>query len=147
MELGCGTNQALGSGAFSFTHDRFAVSKQIFFEDQWKEGVSVFDPFDDNWIDIVKNKPGRFITSGGEWKIFGHISATPTPQSIGTFGRIITFSQEEMAMRDFRQRAVVAEEAGFVGAFPNFHTAQYGRSNVGEQIFLNPDVQYGVMFF
>ena len=133
-----GPDQALGSGAFSFTHDRFAVSKQIFFEDQWKEGVSVFDPFDDNWIDMLKNGPGRFITSGGEWKIFGHISATPTPQFIGTFGQIITFSQEEMAMRDFRQRAVVAEEAGFVGALPNFHTAQYGRSNVGGTIFLKP---------
>jgi hypothetical protein len=44
--------------------------------------------------------------------------------------------RQEMAIRDFRFTAGVAADEGFVGGYPNFHTATYGRNNVGGTIFL-----------
>jgi hypothetical protein len=128
-----GPDQSLGNATFKFTHDELASLGQISFNERWKEGVSVSGP-----IDFVIKGPGRFIESGGEWEIFGNVSAAPVPQLIGEFGPVITFSQEEMAMADFRKMAEAATREGFVGAFPNFYTASYGRSNVGGAIFLKP---------
>jgi hypothetical protein len=100
----------VGSANFRYTHDTLERDRQIFFERHWERE--------------------------GEWKIFGHVSAERVPQFIGQFGPIIVFDQGEMAMRDFRHRAEVAEREGFSGAFPNFYTATYGRSNVGGTIFI-----------
>lgn len=57
-------------------------------------------------------------------------------QFIGQFGPILTLSQEELAMRDFRFRAEVASREGFVGGYPNFYEATYGPNHVGGTIFL-----------
>lgn len=56
---------------------------------------------------------------------------------IGTFGPIIQPSQDDQAMRDFRNSAEVASSEGYVGAYPNFYYATYGRANVGGTIFIN----------
>src|SRR4051794_41031214 len=44
--------------------------------------------------------------------------------------------QNAAAIADFRAWAVDAGRAGSVGAFPNFHTAQYGPSFVAGTIFV-----------
>jgi hypothetical protein len=44
----------------------------------------------------------------------------------------------DVAMEMFRHRNKKASEEGFVGAFPNFHVAQYGLNHVGGTIFLKP---------
>lgn len=100
----------VGTANFRYTHDQLQEHGQFFFDRHWEKE--------------------------GEWKIFGHISAEPVPPLIGAFGPIIAFDQEEMAMRDFRHRAEIASGEGFVGAFPNFYVASYGRSNVGGTIFI-----------
>lgn len=128
-----GPDQTLGSGSFVFDHDDLVERDQIALEARWKEGVSV------DWsTDVFVDGPGRFIESGGEWKIYGHVASVPLPADSSGFGPIITFSQDEMAMRDFTMRAEVASREGFVGGFPNFHTATYGRSHVGGTILLKP---------
>jgi hypothetical protein len=133
-----GPDQVLGNAAWRFSHDDLVNRSQIFFHERWKEGVSVFDPFNDPLVDFVVRGPGRAIESGGEWQIFGSISATPVPQFIGSFGPVVTFTESEMAMKAFRHRAEVATQEGFVGAFPNFYTATYGRNHVGGTVFLKP---------
>ncbi len=55
---------------------------------------------------------------------------------VGEFGPVIQPDQNELAIREFRQRARVAVQEGFVGGFPNFYYASYGPRNVGQTIFL-----------
>jgi len=139
-----GADQTLGSGAFQFDTDELEAQNQFALKARWKEGVNVGGGASPLTIitDVAKEffvgGPGNFITSGGEWEIYGNISAERVPPYTGDFGPIITFPQEEMAMRDFTHRAEVASREGFVGGFPNFHTATYGRNNVGGTIFLKP---------
>jgi hypothetical protein len=137
-----GADQTLGSGAFQFDTDDLVKQNQFALKARWKEGVNISGdilpfPIEDSMVKkFFVSGPGNFITSGGEWEIYGSISAEPVPPPTGDFGPIINFPEGEMAMRDFTHRAEVASREGFVGGFPNFHTATYGRSNVGGTIFL-----------
>lgn len=141
-----GADQTLGSGSFQFDNDDLEKHQQFALKARWKEGVNIGGEASPLIFVSVKNfanqffvkGPGNFIESGGEWEIYGNVSAEPSPPPTGDFGPIITFPEGEMAMRDFTHRAEVASREGFVGGFPNFHTATYGRSNVGGTIFLKP---------
>jgi len=55
---------------------------------------------------------------------------------VGEFGPVIQPDQNELAIREFQQRARVAVQEGFVGGFPHFYYASYGPRNVGQTIFL-----------
>jgi len=72
---------------------------------------------------------------------------------IGQFGPVIQQSQSDLAAEEFRNRAQVATQEGYVGAFPNFYYATYGQANVGGTIFIKPacgdweDVQWSDLNF
>jgi len=125
-----GTDQMLGSGAFTFDHDDLDHRSQIFFDARWKTGINV-DP-----SNFFSSGSGNIIESGGDWKIYGRISSDPSPVYTGSFGPVIAPDPSEMAMRDFTRSAELATREGFVGGFPNFLTAIYGRNNVAGTIFL-----------
>ena len=125
-----GADQVLGSGSFSFDHDDLDRRPQNFFDARWRSGINI------EISNFFSPGPGNVIESGGDWKIYGRISSDPSPVYTGTFGPVIAPDPAEMAMRDFTQRAELAAREGFVGGFPNFYTATYGRSNVAGTIFL-----------
>jgi hypothetical protein len=114
-----GPDQTLGSASFRCSHDDLVEKRQIFFEERWKEGVSVTTPFD-GVGDFIVRGPGRVIENGGEWKIFGNVSATPVPQFIGEFGPGVVFSASELAMQEFRHRKEAADRGGYCWCLSHF---------------------------
>ncbi|HTL09868.1 MAG TPA: hypothetical protein VL307_16455 [Chitinophagaceae bacterium] len=128
-----GADQQLGSGSFQYNTDILETYQQIPLKARWKEGVSVGGPFS-----FFEEGPGNFIQSAGDWEIYGNIAAQRVPDYVGSFGPMVQFSPGDMAIRDFIFRADAATKEGFVGGFPNFYTAVYGRSNVGGTIFMKP---------
>lgn len=59
-------------------------------------------------------------------------------QFMGQFGPVIQPDPNDSAGREFRNRAEVATQEGYVGAFPNFYYGMAGQANVGGTIFIKP---------
>jgi hypothetical protein len=66
-----GLDDILGSSSFQIGHDDLLTQKSMTFSQRWKDGVSVGGA-----KDLIVDGPGRFVTSGGEWELHGHIEAT-----------------------------------------------------------------------
>jgi Protein of unknown function (DUF3892) len=77
-----GPDDTLGNVTFKFGHDDLASKGRIDFQQRWKDGVNVNDPTSDLGK-FISQGPGRFITSGGEWILQGHVDAKdiPPPQT------------------------------------------------------------------
>jgi hypothetical protein len=59
-------------------------------------------------------------------------------QLIGQFGPVIQPNQNDSAAREFRNRAEIATQEGYVGAFPNFYYGMAGQAHTGGTIFIKP---------
>jgi hypothetical protein len=57
---------------------------------------------------------------------------------IGQFGPVIQPNPNDIAQQEFRNRAGVAAQEGYAGAFPNFYYGITGQANVGGTIFIKP---------
>jgi hypothetical protein len=127
-----GPDQILGSASFRFGHDDLVTHGQFLFRERWKEGVSVTTPPDIDVKEFIIRGPGRVIESGGEWEISGSASgiSLPVEQFIGEFGPPVTFTQSELAIKDFRHRSETAHREGYPGGYPTFKTT---RDNYGNE--------------
>jgi hypothetical protein len=59
-------------------------------------------------------------------------------QFIGQFGPVVMPDPNDAAAREFRNRAEIAAQQGYPGAFPNFYYGMNGQAHVGGTIFIEP---------